>query len=94
MNVNSIKKYFTIYNALLAACIIFFLGVLVYGFPNSPSPWFDEGINLGIARSWVEHGVYSMQVGPNEFAQERYLLITTNYPLLFFIGVAQADKAD
>ena len=88
MNVNSIKKYFTIYNALLAACIIFFLGVLVYGFPNSPSPWFDEGINLGIARSWVEHGVYSMQVGPNEFAQERYLLITTNYPLLFFIGVA------
>jgi len=73
---------------VLCLSIGLFLILLAYGFPDSPSPWFDEGINLGVARSWVEHRVYSMRIGPNEFVEERASLITTNYPLLFFVAVA------
>lgn len=88
MNSSFLQRHLTIYKALLAASIIFFTGMLIYGFPDSPSPWFDEGINLGIVKSWVTHGVYSMQVGPSEFVEERSLLITTNYPLLAFSALA------
>lgn len=61
---------------------LFFFAMLAYGFPDSPSPWFDEGVNLGIAKAWAERGVYSLEVGPDSFVGERSLLITTNYPLL------------
>ena len=36
----------------------------------------------------VEYGVFSLQTGPNEFVQERPLLITTNYPLLAFVALS------
>ncbi len=50
--------------------------------PKSPATWFDEGINLGIAKSLVSHGIYSLEVGPGEFVETRQFLITSNYPVL------------
>lgn len=78
----------TFYKLILISLIVIFVGLVFYGFPDSPSPWFDEGLNLGIAKSWVEQGVYSLQTAPNAFVEERSLLITTNYPLLFFIALS------
>jgi 4-amino-4-deoxy-L-arabinose transferase-like glycosyltransferase len=73
--------------------ILFFLVafLLVAGFwrlAYSPATWFDEGINVGIARSLVENGVYSLQTGPNEFVQERPFLITNNYPVLLPVAIS------
>lgn len=67
--------------------ILFFLLLLLLFFgtwhlPQSPATWFDEGINLGIAKSLVEDGVFSLKVGPGEFIEARRFLITSNYPVI------------
>lgn len=85
---DKIKARLNTYNILLLIVVSIFVYLLFYGFPDSPSPWFDEGINLGIAKSWAEHGIFSLQIGPNEFVKERSLLITTNYPLLVFVALS------
>lgn len=85
---SALKKFFNFHNIAFLIIAVFFLILIFYGFPDSPSPWFDEGINLGIAKSWVEHGVFSLQTGLDEFVQERPLLITTNYPLLAFVALS------
>lgn len=84
----SLRQWLNVYRFILIAVLMVFTAMLLYGFPDSSGPWFDEGINLGIAKSWVQHGVYSMQIGPDAFVEERSLLITTNYPLLGFIALA------
>ncbi|KKT29470.1 hypothetical protein A3I36_00775 [Candidatus Giovannonibacteria bacterium RIFCSPLOWO2_02_FULL_45_28] len=83
--INNMKRYRQI---LLLGLIALFVYLVFYGFPDSPSPWFDEGINLGIAKSWVKHGVYSLEIAPGEFVKERSLLITTNYPLLLWTALS------
>ncbi len=54
----------------------------------SPATWFDEGINMGIAKSLAEYGVYSLETSPGAFVAERQFLITTNYPLLFPVALS------
>ncbi|KKS25000.1 MAG: hypothetical protein A2W71_03060 [Candidatus Nealsonbacteria bacterium RIFCSPLOWO2_02_39_8] len=76
------------YKFILFGLTIIFISLIFYGFPDSPAPWFDEGINLGIVKSWLKHGVYSLEIGPSEFIKERSLLITTNYPLLLWIALS------
>src|SRR3989338_6347864 len=76
------------YKFILFGLTIIFISLIFYGFPDSPAPWFDEGINLGIVKSWLKHGVYSLEICPSEFIKERSLLITTNYPLLLWIALS------
>lgn len=64
---------------------IIFLAVVFWGFPDSPSPWFDQGINLSIVKTFARDGVYSLGVGPNDFIGQRSLVFSTNYPLFSFI---------
>ncbi len=71
--------------AVLALLLLF---VSTWHLASSPATWFDEGINIGIAKSLVEHGVYSLEIAPNEFVQERHLLITTNYPVLLPVALS------
>lgn len=66
---------------------LFFI-LSIWRLPYSPATWFDEGINLGVARNWVERGVYSLPVGPTDVVAERQFLITTNYPVLLPVAVA------
>jgi hypothetical protein len=66
--------------------LLLFTVLVFYGFPDSPSPWFDEGVILGVAKSYVQDGVYDFKTGPGQYTGKPYLLITSNYPLLFFIG--------
>lgn len=74
-------------NILFVFLFLVFLFLLFYGFPNSPSPWFDEGVNLGVAKSWVENSVYGLELGPGEYIQQKHL-ITTGYPVLGWIGLS------
>lgn len=86
---NKLKSILTpavLFRLALIALTAVFVYLLAYGFPDSPSPWFDEGINMGIAKSLVQKGVYSLQIGPERFIDEPSLLITTNYPLLIFVA--------
>lgn len=85
---HGLRQWLTGYRLILIAALMVFAIMLLYGFPDSSGPWFDEGINLGIAKSWVQHGVYSMQIGPDTFVAERSLLVTTNYPLLGFLALS------
>lgn len=86
----SLKQFFVkltfLEKALIFLILIIFLGSSFYGFPDSPSPWLDEGINVGIAKTWVETGVYSYQLGPDMFVVERPWLITNNYPVILPIA--------
>lgn len=73
--------------SVFVVAIVFFT-IALWGFPDSPSPWFDEGINLGIAKTFAEDGVYSLRLAPDTHIRERSLMMSTNYPLLGFISLA------
>lgn len=88
-----------LHTVLVIGLLVFFLALLGYGFPDSPAPWFDEGIHLNLARTLAEEGVFSLETAPGEFVNDKPLLITTGYPLLvpvafsfklFGIGLWQA----
>lgn len=70
----------------LLATLVFGFAV-GYGFPDSPAPWFDEGVNLGIVKTWVQDGVYSLRLSPGQFVQEPGLMISTNYPILAWLAL-------
>lgn len=70
---------------IVLASLLFFTTVAFYGFPDSPTPWFDMGVNLGIAKTFVEDGVFSLRLAPGHFVDNRPLMISTNYPLLDWI---------
>src|SRR3989338_722440 len=73
--------------------ILFFLFLILIVFgawqlPKSPATWFDEGINLGIAKSLIQDGVYSLKIGPDEFVESRQFLITSTYPVLLPVALS------
>jgi glycosyltransferase involved in cell wall biosynthesis len=91
------NKFFALASALT---IGFFLFAALRDFPDRPSPWFDQGVNLGIAKTFVQDGVYSLRLAPGVFVDNRPLMISTNYPALapiiavfalFGVGLAQAE---
>ncbi len=67
------------------AVISTFLIAVFWGFPDSPSPWFDNGVNLGLAKTYVEDGVYSLRLSQDQYIESRPLFISTNYPLIGFV---------
>lgn len=85
---DNIKQFFSWRRAGIVLAVFFLIAAAFYGFPDSPAPWFDEGINLGVAKSFAERGVFNLETGPGEYVSEKSLLITTNYPLLFFISLS------
>ncbi len=78
-----LKKWWV--EAVLTAVLVF---LSTWNLGMSPATWFDEGINVGIAKSLVEQGVYSFEVAPHTFVQERPFLITTNYPVLLPVALS------
>lgn len=68
----------------IIALLLFFS---LWRLSDSPATWLDEGINLGIAKSFVEHGVYSLEIAPGKFIADRQFLITTNYPILLPVAL-------
>ncbi len=68
--------------------IIFLLLCSTWQLAASPATWLDEGTNLGIANSLIHHGVYSLEVGPEQFVAERPFLITTNYPVILPVAAS------
>jgi len=50
-------------NAWLGLILLVVLGVMGgIGADKVPSPWFDEGWTLVVARNWVEHGNYAIRL--------------------------------
>jgi glycosyltransferase AglD len=95
-----LKQFSKLNIGLVTFSIFIFLFSALYGFPNSPSPWFDNGVNLGLAKTYVQDGVYSLRLGPGNYIPDRPLFISTNYPLigwiilsfkLFGVGLMQAQ---
>ncbi len=72
-------------SAILVVCI--FLLVSFWKIAASPATWFDEGINMGIAKSLVTERVYSLPVAPGQHVEQRSFLITTNYPVLLPVAL-------
>lgn len=72
---------------VIAAGLLFFS---TWNLGNSPATWFDEGINMGIAKSFLLSGVYNLPTGPGEYVPEKSQLITTNYPVLIPVVVSLA----
>lgn len=75
----------------MAAFALIFLALFVIGtwkLSASPATWFDEGINIGIAQSLVQHGVYNLPVGPEQYVTMKQFLITTNYPVLLPVALS------
>jgi hypothetical protein len=70
----------------VAIAIALFFGL--WKLPHSPATWFDEGINVGIAQSLVTKGVYSLQVAPDSYVNERSFLITSNFPVLLPVAAS------
>ncbi len=66
--------------ALFILFLLLFIGF--WRLPYSPATWYDEGLNLGVARSLITDGVFSLKIAPDEFVENRQFLITTNYPVL------------
>src|SRR3989344_3248518 len=90
MNINKFLSFIRKnYKKIIVLPIILILAYSLFlGFPDSPSPWLDEGINVGIVKTWIETGVYSLQIAPDTFVQERPWLITNNYPVLAPVAVS------
>src|SRR3989338_1017512 len=78
----------THYKKILLFLVILFLGVATWHVSASPATWFDEGINLGIAKSWLVNGVYRLPLAPYTFVTDRSFLITTNYPVLLPVALS------
>ncbi|MDP3935119.1 MAG: glycosyltransferase family 39 protein [Candidatus Giovannonibacteria bacterium] len=75
-------------NLILCALFLILLFFGVWQLPKSPATWFDEGINLSIAKSLITHGVYSLEIGPGEFVEMRQFLITSNYPVILPVALS------
>lgn len=75
-------------NLILLALLVLLIFFGVWRLPYSPATWFDEGINLGIAKSLITKGVYSLEIGPDDFVLDRQFLITTNYPVLLPLALS------
>lgn len=73
--------------ALAVACALLIVAS-IWHLPASPATWFDEGINLGIAKSLINNGVYSLEIAPGKFVEQRPFLITTNYPVLLPVAAS------
>ena len=69
-------------NLILTFLFVILILFGVWRLPYSPATWFDEGINLGIAKGLINHGVFSLEIAPGEFVETRQFLITSNYPVL------------
>jgi len=78
-----IKEFLTDKKNIILILLVFLLAVFSFWhLSSSPATWMDEGINIGIAKSLVTSGVYSLEVSPDNFVAQRPFLITTNYPVL------------
>ncbi len=75
-------------NFILVILAIILISISLWRLPYSPATWFDEGINLGIAKSLVNKGVFSLEIGPDDFVAQRQFLITTNYPVLLPVAAS------
>lgn len=70
-------------------CIIFMLLLFsTWKLSASPATWFDEGINVSIAQSLAQNGVYDLAVGQGRYVLMKQFLITTNYPVLLPVALS------
>src|SRR3990167_9916008 len=90
MNINKFLSFIRKnYKKIIVLPIILILAYSLFlGFPDSPSPWLDEGINVGIVKTWVETGVYSFRLSPEDYVSQLPWLITNNYPVLAPIALS------
>lgn len=82
------------------ALVIVFINVFSFQtLTTKPAVWYDEGINIELARNFSEFGKLDIAVAPNTFADRGATIGSTGYPItgplalvfkLFGFGFAQA----
>jgi 4-amino-4-deoxy-L-arabinose transferase-like glycosyltransferase len=77
------KKYEIIF---VISIIIFFIWSF-QTLQTSPRYWFDEGINLQIARNFSEMGYLNLQVAPGEPYEKPFQFLTSGFPLTLPLGI-------
>src|SRR3989344_6561189 len=75
------------YWLVLAVIIATFLVTASFGLTSSPRFWFDEEINLQIARNFAEQGYLNIQTAPGQPYENPYQFLTTGYPVNGLLGV-------
>lgn len=86
----TVLEHRVVYRSIVCLLFALLFGISTWRLSESPATWFDEGINLGIAKSLALHGVYSLPVAPGVFVEDRQFLITTNYPALLPVALSIA----
>lgn len=85
--------------AILIAIVFFALIFTFSGFLERPALWFDEGINIEIARNFALFGELDILTAPDTFSGMSHLIGTNGYPLtiplagvfkIFGVGLLQA----
>ncbi len=92
-----IKKRWEIILVGLVLLGVFALSLITL--TTMPQLWTDEAISIHIARSFMNHGVLSIQTAPDTFFESPHLIQATGYPItvplagffkLFGYGVSEA----
>ncbi len=62
--------------------IIFSVSTLI----TKPRLWSDEAVSIGIARSFLNHGVLSPQIAPDKFFEPVAFIQSTGYPVTILLS--------
>lgn len=71
---------------ILIALVFFALIFIFAGFLERPALWFDEGINIEIARNFALFGELDVIVAPDTFSGLPYFIGSNGYPLTIPLG--------
>jgi hypothetical protein len=85
---------------LLILLLLVFVIMIGFGADKVPSLWFDEGWTLVVARNWVEHGKYALNLdenfvsaAPKAHAFSLTIPVAINF-LIFGVGIIQGRLAN
>ncbi len=92
-----IKKHFSSW--FLVAVLLFVFAYSIPTLTTKPAYWYDEGINVELARNFADFGKLDLVVAPNTFSGKGATVGSTGYPItvplagffkLFGFGLEQA----
>ncbi|HEY4493701.1 MAG TPA: glycosyltransferase family 39 protein [Candidatus Paceibacterota bacterium] len=69
-------------SVVFALVVAVLVGVIAARLTTTPAYWFDEAVNLEVARTFAETGHYALATSPDEYYSHSYQFETSGYPLV------------